>query len=240
MIYVSSAKQLKAIADSLKDFLSECLFEFCPSGIHMRTTDPEKIVFINMEIQPPPTEYKCLSRITFYFYIQTLYRVLRGVKPTDTAVMFMQFTDDLHLHILDKSNTLKHHIIIPPLKSNAVVHIPVSKPYHSKVEIPNSVFYHAVHDLSAISRVGTFQFSPSQLLIQSQDDQQVQFVCTIPVTLDPKSLPPPQTVLLKFLEKFTKPNLMSSVYVEYDNDLPFSLFYQLEHGFLRLTIARSV
>ena len=118
MRYITSAFQWKVLADTLKDILTECFFVFEPTKITMNNVDPEKVVDIFYEVRPSPDVYQCPETFKFPVYIQTVYRVLRGVKQTDTMEMSKLQDGSLKIVVYSQFGNIKNQISLCPLQDD--------------------------------------------------------------------------------------------------------------------------
>lgn len=237
--YRTSASELKSIADVLKDVLAECWFVFHATYITMNNVDPEKVIAVNLRLNPDPLVYQCSEKIVFPFYIQTLYRVLRGVKKTDLAVlqMFPENGNALDIIVLTDAGVMKNKITIQPLQDTLPSFIRHPQKYSVEVKIETHQFYRILHDLSALSRKVNIKIDRDEVSFISQDDSGTRSVFT-------QGFPELNyqfdgTYLIKYLEKFCKPNLAPEIKIRVEKNTPLSVVYHLERGSLEMSIAQS-
>lgn len=236
MKYTCSASHLKTIADVLKDILTECWLVFESNKISMTNVDPEKVIAVNLEIVPS-SDYECESRFVFPFYIQTLYKVLRGAKPHDTAILSNGPADVIQISILSGSKILKNQIVLQPLQNVLpVTYVKQKKTNAIEIHINTNQLYHILHDLSALSRKMTIIGNGGNLEFTAKDDCGSISVFSQAVSTDINFR---GTYLIKYLEKFTKPALESEVVVGLSPGEPLSVLYTMENGCLELSIAPS-
>jgi hypothetical protein len=237
MIYFTSAFEWKMLADTLKDILTDCYFVFSPTSITMNNVDPEKVLEIYYAYYPDKDHYSCNQTFTFPVYIQTVYRVLRGVKPADSMEMSDLEDGSLHMKIFSDAGVLKNEISLKPLQQEMPTFIRNPRQYDIDIKFNSDQLYHIFHDLSAISRQISIVVKDHQIIFQSQDEsgttsQHAQVFPNIDAEYMFRS-----KYLVKFLEKFTKPGLDKFVDVRISRQLPLSVVYYLERGSLELTIA---
>lgn len=238
--FQTSASELKSIADVLKDVLAECWFVFTPSSITMNNVDPEKVIAVNLRLNPDSSIYQCTEKIVFPFYIQTLYRVLRGVKKNDVAIlqMYPENGRTLDISVLTQAGLMKNKITIQPLQDTLPSFIRHPQKYSVEIKMETHQFYHILHDLSALSRKVNIKINQDKVSFSSQDDSGTRSVFT-------QGFPKLNyvfngTYLIKYLEKFCKPNLAPEIKIRVERDTPLSVVYHLEHGSLEMSIAQSV
>jgi hypothetical protein len=237
MIYFTSASEWKLLADTLKDILTDSFFVFKGSTITMNNVDPEKIVEVHYILYPDLDSYNCTTTFVFPVYIQTIYRVLRGVKNTDRMQMEDLCDGSLHMKVFAESGMLKNEISLKPLQQEMPTFIRNPREYDMEVSFNNEQLYHILHDLSALSRQVTISVKDQVISFQAQDESGTtsnysqQFN-----TIDPTYFFS-NTYLIKFLEKFTKPGIHKFATLQISHSLPFNVAYHLPTGFLELSIA---
>jgi len=237
MRYLTSASEWKTIADTLKDILMECYFVFAADKITMNNVDPEKVVEIYFEMIPKKETYFCPTNVYFPIYIQTIYRVLRGVKNNDMLEMSDLNDGSLKMYVYSNSGVLKNQITMAPLTDYFPVMIRNPRVYEIGVTFNNDQFYHILHDLGAISRRVSIHVKDSNIEFYSKDESGTSSTFQQHFQEIEPSYKFKNTFLLKFLEKYTKPGLQKLVTLRIDNNLPLSVVYYLENGSLELTIA---
>lgn len=236
--YRTKATELKTIADVLKDVLAECWFVFDTDIITMTNVDPEKVIAVSLYLRPDPTTYQCGRKFIFPFYIQTLYRVLRGVKSSDMAVLSEGNGGCLQIDIMTAFGVLKNQITLQPLKDSFPIFLRQQHHYEVEVRIDSRQFYHILHDLSALSRKVTVKVVHDEVSFLTEDDNGTKSIFTQAFPeLDSHFT---GTYLLKYLEKFSKPALADEIKIRMSQDTPLSVVYHLERGSLEMSIAPSV
>lgn len=238
--YTTPASNLKTLADSLKDILTECWFQFEKDHITMVNVDPEKVIAVQYFQRPPVLTYVCSEPFTFPFYIQTLYRVLRGVRSNDEAKLWCSGTSmPLTISIFSSTGVMKNTITIAPLNITPSQYIKPHLQYDVEVNIESQQFYHILHDLSAISRKLRIKMLGNTIEFMGSDE------CGTTSSFE-QSFPQlanqvfDATYLLKYLEKFAKPAVSPHLTLKLQRDQPLSVVYHLENGFLEMTIAPLV
>lgn len=237
MRFLTSAFQWKTIADTLKDILTECFFVFTSDSIVVNNVDPEKVVEIYMEIKPDLSKYFSPTMFVFPIYIQTVYRVLRGVKMSDTMEMTDMPDGSLQLYIYSETGMIKNKVKLKPLQQNLPIFIRNPRVYELAVTFPTGELYHILHDLAALSRKVEISVEHQVITFSAQDESGT----TSQYSQAFEEIAPSTSIhniyLLKFIEKYTKPCIEGTVVVRMDSHLPLSVVYYLENGSLELTIA---
>jgi DNA polymerase III sliding clamp (beta) subunit (PCNA family) len=237
MHYITSAFEWKILADTLKDILTECFFVFNEDTISMNNVDPEKVVNIYYEVKPAKETYSCDAVFHFPVYIQTVYRVLRGVKQSDTMEMMDNTNGSMLLVIYSQFGAVKNRVTLQPLQEMIPTYIRNPKTYNVGVTILNEQFYHILHDLAALSRQVRIHVQDQMISFSAQDESGTTSAYDqVFQELDPKYFFN-NVYILKFMEKFTKPGIQKFCNLRIDHNLPLSVVYYLENGSLEMTIA---
>lgn len=235
--YQIPALQLKTIADVLKDLLAECWFVFEPSKIHMTNVDPEKVISVSLQLQPTSDVYQCTTKFVFPFYIQTLYRVLRGVKHEDVAILKDGPGNSLCIEIVS-NNVLRSSISLQPLNEVFPTFLQQKHHYDVEYKMSSKDLYRILHDLSALSRKVNIHVNNKEVKFISEDETGSQAVYT--QSFENTSTYQFQgSYLIKYLEKFSKPGLSKELFLMLHHRSPLTLIYRLEHGSLEMSIAPS-
>lgn len=236
MLWTTSAGQLKAIADTLKDILTECWFEFTENKIVLLNVDPEKVVTVYMEIRPTAEDYQCLHSINFATYIQLIYKVLRGSKADEIAVLSADDNSNLCIQIKTPNNHNKMVINLKSLEGQACKYsIPVQFA-DMELSFNSSNLYYLLHDLGAISRTFNISVNNNQITFDAVDEAGTKL--TFSESRNISGPPYRAAFITKYLEKFLKPKLCKFVTLRLRNDAPISAVYHLQNGFLEMTMAQ--
>lgn len=233
-----SAKELKTVADTLKDVLTQCWFIFDVKEISMLNVDPEKIARIVLRIQPDTTRYSLNSQaIIFTTYMQTIYKVMRGSKVKDTAMITIDENDTskMIIEIFEGDGTRKNLIHLVSMTNEYPRFSIPTLPYKSSLIINTSVLYHMLHDLSVVSREFTFEFSTGYLRLCAQDD--CGTVKSHWTKFDGIEGSHKGKYLIKYAEKFCKPRLAKFVEIQFGKGFPLTFTFKIEDGYLEMSIA---
>ena len=236
MFWITSASELKSIADTLKDILTTCWLVFTHDKVELVNVDPEKVVTVKLDIRPQIENYNCVEPFAFCIYIQVLYKVLRGCKANEKAILQNNAgAGNLSIEIKDASNTEKMKIVLNGLQDPLPKYIIPNQMYDKSLTLNTSKLYYIFHDLGAISRVFRLSCSGEFVAFQSQDESGTNLTFCEPVqNLNYKHS---ATYLIKYVEKFLKPKLSKHVSLRMKDGSPLSVVYYLETGFLEMTIA---
>lgn len=238
MFWSTSACELKSIADTLKDILTTCWFVFTQDKIELVNIDPEKVVTVKLDLRPKPQDYHCVESFSFCMYIQVLYKVLRGCKPNEQAIIQNNAgSGNLSIEIREVNNNdnLKMRIILNGLQDQLPKYIVPNQMYDKSLTFNSSRLYYIFHDLGAISRVFKISCSGTSVGFQAQDESGTNLTFCEPVeNLNYKFN---GAFLIKYIEKYLKPKLAKHVTLRLKEGSPLSVVYYLENGFLEMTIA---
>lgn len=236
MLWTTSAGQLKAIADTLKDILTECWLEFSDNKIVLLNVDPEKVVTVYMELRPQSCDYQCPNPINFSTYIQLIYKVLRGSKSDEIAVLSAQDNSNLRIEIKTPDNKTKVTINLKSLEGQACKYsIPVQFA-DMEMQFNTSNLYYILHDLGAISRTFNIHFNKNEITFDAADESGTKL--TFSEARNTRGPAYRATFLTKYMEKFLKPKLCKFVTLRLRNNAPISAVYHLMDGFLEMTMAQ--
>lgn len=240
MKWTVSALELRGIADVLKDIISQVWFVFTPSGIRLVNVDNERVIAVLMEIRPPSSIYFCECRMEFSFYVQTLYKVLRGVKTMENAVVELHPGGDImsifvHRRPRYTDTSMSITSLRDPLPCFNTESLTFERTCGNKekIFIKTCILYRILHDLSAISK--RVMFDTAGLTIGANDAMGTSFECYTGIACSNKSIQ--VAILGKYLEKFCKPNLHQTIELYVHNNEAVNAVYRLEHGYLMLSIA---
>lgn len=235
MFWITSAVELKAIADTLKDVLTQCWFLFEPNQIKLVNVDPEKVATVYMEIRPPHDKYNCLQSITFSTFIQVVYKVLRGTKTGEIAKLTCEDGVKLQIEVQDEKLNTKMKIDLNSLADPMPKYTVPYQFYDKSIKLNTSKLYYLLHDLGAISRVFTLNVNDSKVSFEAQDETGTSLIfCEEVNNLQYRYR---SSFLTKFVEKFLKPKISKHVSFRLKNGSPLSVVANLDYGFLEMTIA---
>lgn len=239
LAYECKAYQFKQISETLKDIMAECWFEFDLETITMRNVDPEKVVSVHLFLKPPSTEYRCTEKFVFSFYIQTLYRIFRGVRPTDTVAFVQIDYASLRITIMTESGNVKNEVVMKQLNlCDARNFLVVPHRYPVEVDMEYSQFYGILRDLSSLSRKVDIKIDGGEITFSAEDDYGT--VSMFRQSFNNLNYSTRQSYIAKYLEKFSKSGFCDRIVMKIGTGMPLTLLYNLAHGFLTMSISQSV
>jgi len=239
LFYTCKAQKLKQISETLKDILAECWFVFDSTSIVMRNVDPEKVVSVHLYLRPPSDQYRCTSEFTFPFYIQTLYRIFRGVRLGDMATIqdIPNGGGAILISIHTEKGVLKNEIRMKPLQSQGLYFLTPPIKYDVDITFESCQLYNILRDLSSLSRKVVLQIDGRYVSLIAEDDYGT--ISTHRQDFDILNYQFKNTYLSKYLEKFSKPGLGESITLRVCQGVPLTALYNLEHGSLTMSISPS-
>lgn len=232
----TSAHELKVIADTLKDVLTECWLVFDVGIISLHNVDPEKVISVEFKLYPDHTTYACTTKMVFAIYIQTLYRLLRNSKNTDTAILENTSDNKLKITVLAHGKFPKHTIYVNPLNTPLPQYMKIHTEPELEIVMNTSQLYYILHDLASLST--QVRITTQRHLISFSAKDEAGTSSEYEQTFSQLDLDSTATYLVKYLEKFCKPGLRPTIQVQIRKNAPLTLVYLLDHGSLSLSIAQ--
>lgn len=235
MIWRCETHTIKLIVDILKDILLQVWFVFDSDGtIFMMNMDDEKIVTINMHLRPPANQFKCSSRVVMSFYIQNLFKILRGAPKNSETVMAIY--KDNQGEMLIRWND-------EPYPSYCLRNLPDDPPqFVVKHETPliytfkANEFYYMIRDLAIIGKVVTITGKKDEIIMSAENEFGTSVKHVLAVHKN-SNLESTSRHIIKYIEKFTKPGLSNEITVGIESGLPFTCEWNMDFGFLRMSVA---
>ena len=235
MIWRCETNTLKLIVDILKDVLLQVWFVFDPDGtIFMMNMDDEKIVTISMFLRPSTEQFTCRSRVVFSFYIQNLFKILRGAPKNSETIMAVY--DDNCKEMLIRWND-------EPYPAYVLRNLPGEPPQfvvnHETALVHSfnaASFHYIIRDLAIIGKVVTITGKNDEIVLSAENEFGTRVKHVLAVKQD-NALNFTSRHIIKYLEKFTKPGLATEIKVGFENGLPFTCEWSMDFGFLRMSVA---
>lgn len=238
MIWRISVRELKLIVDLLRDILLQVWLEFTKDGvIRFCSVDPEKVASIEMELRPSEQEYKCAETMIFSFYLQSLFKILRGAPKNEVAVLtcFRENPDDMVVRITgnDDQVFVIRRVNEPQPQYKALSYSPVTT-----FEVKADAFYAMIRDLGAVGKL---------LNVSIDDRGKIIFVTkdvlgtTAEYVMEPEHQKSEkvesQEFIIKYIEKFSKPGLADNIWIAIGNNSPIRFAWNMDFGYLALNVA---
>jgi DNA polymerase III sliding clamp (beta) subunit (PCNA family) len=238
MIWRISVRELKLIVDLLRDILLQIWLEFDVTGIKFLSVDPEKVASINMALAPSQQEYKCNEPFVFSFYLQSLFKILRGANKNEVAVFtcFRENKNEMVVRITGNDNQcFLIHRIQEPKPDYMPIPVPAVNTY--TIEMDGDAFYTVVRDLSAVGKLLEVSAnSEKQIIFGTRDALGTTAEYVLQDRLA-KSEFSAQSYIIKYIEKFTKPGLTDKILIRFEEGGPIRFVWSMDYGYLALNVA---
>lgn len=238
MIWRISVRDLKLIVDLLRDILLQIWLEFGDDGtIRFCSVDPEKVASIDMELKPSPQEYKCNEKIVFCFYLQSLFKILRGASKNEAAVLtcFKENPNDMVVRITgnDDQVFVIRNINDPQPQYKVLPYIPITT-----FEVKGEAFYAMIRDLGAVGKLLNVSIDESGNVVFVTKDA---LGTTAEYAMKPWGQPSveveSQEFIIKYVEKFAKPGLAENIWIAIGKNSPIRFAWNMDFGYLALNVA---
>ena len=246
-----NASQLKVVFDVLKDLLTDANLLFTPTHLSVVSLDPEKVVAVGLHLDQLYS-YRCNSDKTLYFGINipNLYKLIRGVNAEHIICMEIDEATPNVLKITI-SHLTKGIISVTSLYALDLPKEEVRFPeltFEATAQMPTTDFLRTIKDLSYGSKKITLSASqdePRHLTFATQGDTYLYTtsisICPFDEGLTWKSFDIDKVqgqYLIKYIEKFAKPQLSKWIELSMNKDGMLHLHYSImPTGQLGITVA---
>ena len=242
----SQVIQFKTLLDVLKDMLTEVNVQFeVEKGFKIISLDPGKIGMIHLSVYNLE-KYYCAKKHHAGVYISYLYKILRTVTTNHHLEGKIRASDPKTLELIlthaEKRVQTIHHLKLLDLEVEEII-IPEVQ-FECVMAMPSADLQKYVKELSHVSNLLTIRGS----------DNKIQFICRgdmgetcIEVSPTPSGLnwlhkdtqkkTFEGTYFLKYLEKFSRGQVDSTVEIYFRQDYPLIMRYQMTIGSLRFCVA---
>lgn len=242
----SQVVQLKTLFDVLKDLISESNLRFDETGIKIISLDPARIGMVHVSICNLESYYCAKSPFYCGIYIAYLYKILRSVNTSHHLECRIRESDPKLMELIvsnaDKRTQTIHRLKLLDLDTEEI-NIPVVD-FECVISMPSSEFQKYIKELSHVSNLITVRGS----------GKLIQFICNgdlgetcIEISPTPSGLnwlhkdgvkeTFEGTYFLKYLEKFSRGVVDSTVEVYFKQDYPLIMRYEMTIGSLRFCVA---
>lgn len=249
-----NAGQLKQVFDVIKDLVTDVNFVFTETKLYMTTTDPHKIVVISLHMDSL-FEYKNYSDSIVFFGINIphLYKMIRGVTQ-DHVMKFEIDQNTPNIMKITISHLTKGIVSVTSLYALDLPKEEVCLPemtFEMTATIPTKDLQRIVKDLSHGSKkisISAIEAQCPRYLNFSTQGDVYSYATSI-------SLCPSETgmiwktfltekisgrYLIKYIEKFIKPQLSDIIDLSINQESILSLCYDLAIGQLSMKVAAIV
>lgn len=248
LVYFQSSQvvQLKLLFDVLKDLLTEVNLCFDETGIKIISLDPGKIGMINASICNLE-KYVCKTP-PFYagVYVAYLYKILRSVNTSHHLECRIRKDSPKLMELVitngDKRTQTVHRLKLLDLDIEEIKIPAVDFEY--VISMPSAEFQKYVKELGHVSNLITIRAS----------GKLIQFICNgdlgetcVEISPTPSGLnwlhkdsgkeTFEGTYFLKYLERFSRGQVDSTVEIYFKQDYPLIMRYEMTIGSLRFCVA---
>lgn len=229
-----------------KDLLTEVNLRFDETGIKIISLDPARIGMVHCSITRLESYYCSQSPFYCGIYIGYLYRILRSVNTSHHLECKIKESDPKLMELIvsnaDKRTQTIHRLKLLDLDKEEIS-IPVVD-FECVISMPSSEFQRNIKELSHVSNLLTIRGS----------GKLIQFICQgdlgetcIEISPTPSGLnwlhkdsvkeTFEGTYFLKYLEKFSRGVVDSTVEIYFKQNYPLVMRYEMTIGSLRFCVA---
>lgn len=242
----SQVVQFKVLLDVLKDLLTEVNLRFDDNGFKIISLDPGKIGMIHVSVCHLE-KYYCETN-PFYagIYVAYMYKILRGVNTSHHLECRVKKRDPKVMELVvsnaDKRTQTIHRLKLLDLDVEEI-NIPVVD-FECVISMPSVEFQKYIKELSHVSNLITVRGS----------GKLIQFICNgdlgetcIEISPTPSGLnwihkdamkeTFEGTYFLKYLERFSRGQVDSTVEIYFKQDYPLIMRYEMTIGSVRFCVA---
>lgn len=242
----SQVVQIKTLMDVLKDLLTEVNLRFDDAGIKIVSLDPGRMGMVHVSICHLEN-YFC-ARSPFYagIYVGYLYKILRSVNTSHHLECRVREDEPKIMELVvsngDKRTQTVHRLKLLDLDVEEI-NIP-NVDFEYVISMPSAEFQKNIKELSHISNLVTIRGS----------GKLIQFICNgdlgetcIEISPTPSGLnwlhkdavkeTFEGTYFLKYLERFSRGQVDSTVEIYFKQDYPLIMRYEMTIGSLRFCVA---
>lgn len=239
MIWRISVRELKLIVDLLRDILLQVWFQFDTETIHFLSVDPEKIASIELNLRPSKQEYTCQEPVIFSFYLQSLFKILRGAPKHEVAVLtcFRENPNDMVVRITGNDAQC---FVIRRIQEPMPQFQTLPEKSNMNISMNGDDFYTMIRDLGAIGKLLNISVDgDGRVLFGTQDALGTTAEYIMNEALAPEEMKnmPTQSYIVKYAEKFTKPGLNDNLLIYLGRGAPIKFVWNMDSGCLALSVA---
>jgi len=235
---------IRVLFESLKNILSDVNFKADSSGIKLTAVDGTTSAIVNLFLHSEKfEEYMCVESINIGLNLASVFKILKGIKNTDT-ISFTILRSDLNNMLITSQNSDKRAIIRSKIKlldmDEKIYNIPDIQ-FDSYITMPSSDFQTYISDLSNISSEIEIKSSSNNMTMTASGDFAEQSI-TINETNDkiPENVNEHSGKFnIKYIQLFTKStNLCGTVEIYLKTHYPLTILYNVANlGVLKYCLA---
>tara|TARA_B110000444_G_C18852056_1_gene606690 strand:- start:12359 stop:13135 length:777 start_codon:yes stop_codon:yes gene_type:complete len=235
---------IRVLFESLKNILSDVNFKADSSGIKLTAVDGTTTAIVNLFLHSEKfEEYICENSINIGLNLASVFKILKGIKNTDT-ISFTILRTDMNNMILTSQNSDKRAIIRSKIKlldmDEKIYNIPDIH-FDSYITMPSTDFQTYISDLSNIASEIEIRSSSNNMTMAAKGDFAEQSI-TINETNEkiPDNVNEQSGIFnIKYIQLFTKStNLCGTVEIYLKSLYPLTVLYNVANlGVLKYCLA---
>ena len=223
---------IRILFESLKNILSDVNFKADASGLKLTTIDGTQNAIVNLFlVNEKFEEYICTNPINIGINLLSVFKILKGIKHTDTISFTIYESEDSNMYIesqnSDKKSTITSKIKLLDMDEK-IYNIPDIK-FDSYITMPSSDFQTYISDLANVSSEIEFRSNINNLSLKSTGDFAEQTI-RINETNNEISNSDEQHGIynIKYIQLFTKStNLCGTVEIYLKTGYPLTVLYNV-------------
>lgn len=248
LVRTSQCLQFKALLECLKELLTEVNMEFIEDkGLRLVAIDPGNVAMVHLEVNA--IEYFfAKDTVTAGMDVSFLYKIIRCMSSGD-LMTWKIYEDDPHVMHIELANSDRRTTTTNKLKLLDLEEVNVRIPpvdYERVVSMPSSDLAKYVREMVTISNIMTVKGTRDTLEFYADGKMASSHITVRPTSAglnwrhETNSEPIEGKFFVKYVEKFVKVSVDTSVELFLKQDFPLVFRYELSIGTLRFVIAPVV
>lgn len=223
---------IRILFESLKNILADVNFKVSSEGIKLTAVDGTQQAIINLFLKGEKfEEYKCTRDLNIGLNLLSVFKILKGIKNTDT-IAFTVYKDEDTVIYITTENSDKRATIVSKLKlldmDEKIYSIP-DIDFDSFITMPSGDFQTYISDLATISSEITIKTNYNNFSLSVAGDFAEQ---TIIINENSEKVIHKEeqsgTFNIKFIQLFTKStNLCGTVEIYLKSNFPLTIVYNV-------------
>lgn len=223
---------VRILFESLKNILADVNFKADKQGLKLTTIDGTQSAIVNLILYNDKfEEYVCERPINIGLNLLSVFKILKGIKHTDT-ISFTVYENDDNCMYIESQNSDKKATIISKIRlldmDEKIYNIPDIQ-FDSYITMPSSDFQSYISDLSNVSSNIQFISNSNNLTLKVVGDFAEQMVKINETNGQIKSSEEQSgTYNIKYIQLFTKStNLCGTVEIYLKTGFPLTILYNV-------------
>lgn len=241
---------IRILFESLKNILADVNFKADKSGLKLTTIDGTSNAIVNLFLmQDKFEEYICTENINIGVNLTSVFKILKGIKHTDT-ISFTVYAEDQTDMYIESQHSEKRSTITSKIKlldmDEKIYNIPDIS-FNSYITMPSSDFQTYISDLSNISSEIEFRSNCNNLTLRSIGDFAEQIIKINDTNkdiedIDEGSIEQVGLYNIKYIQLFTKStNLCGTVEIYLKTGYPLTILYNVANlGQIKYCLAPKI